>query len=173
MFAISERDAAAAAHSRARRSIYVENGADDKRSGVPEHDSSVRHCVRLCGHREYSRNVVRVIHRIMTVQLIDCSANGFVIVAVTVIVVIAVCGLNAGNVSAREVYVTRHLGVQNGGKQHGHRKAGQQYHAEACKYPRVLLPETSHAINSVSAFKALGWVCRVSVQKSKLVRDDE
>jgi hypothetical protein len=87
VFAISERDAAEAAHSPARRSVYVENGAYNKWAGVPEHGGAVRHCMRLRGYREYSRNVVRVIHRIVAVELTDRSVHGLVIMAVTVIMV--------------------------------------------------------------------------------------
>ena len=94
MFAISERVAAEAAHSTARRSIYVENGADDKWAGVPEHGSAVRLCVGLRGYHEYGRNVVRVIHRIVAVELTGGSVHRLVIMAVTVIVVWLGCGLS-------------------------------------------------------------------------------
>ena len=87
MFATSERDAAEAAHSPARRSVYVENSADDKWAGVPEHGGAVRLCVRLRGYREYSRNVVRMIHRVVAVELAVRSVYGGVVMAVTVIVV--------------------------------------------------------------------------------------
>jgi hypothetical protein len=96
---------------------------------VPEHGGAVRLCVRLCGYREYSRNVVRVIHRIVAVELTDRSVHGLVIMAVTVIMVLVGCGLNTGNVRAGDVDRPRHLGVQNRGKQDGQGEAGQQCHA--------------------------------------------
>lgn len=98
MFAISERDAAEAAHLRARRSIYAENGADDKWAGMPEHGGTVRLCVCLSGYREYGRNVVRVIHRIVAVEMTGRSVHGLVIMAVTVIVVWLGCGLSTGDI---------------------------------------------------------------------------
>lgn len=98
-----------------------------------------------------------MIHRIVVTELIGHAAVGTIVMAMAVIVLM-IDGLSSRNANIINVRETRHLGMKDRHQQCGRDETDQYGHAEARKYPRVLLSIMFHTINSVPEFIALDQI---------------